>query len=93
MILFLAAAVARRLHDRDRSALWGLLPLPFLAFGFVAMRSLFAAFGTGHEPDLRLFTALVVSNMLYLGSLTFLIVQLASGGNPGPNRYGEVSDT
>lgn len=87
-VILLAAAVTRRLHDRDRSALWGLLPLPFLAFGFFALGKLFAS----NPFDFRLFAALLANNMAYLASLLFLIIQLASGGTRGQNRYGNVSD-
>ncbi len=32
LVATLAAAIARRLHDVGRSALWGLIPLPFICY-------------------------------------------------------------
>ena len=87
-VLLLAAAVARRLHDRGKTGLWGLLPLPFLFFGLFAMSRVFAS----TPPDLSLFALLFFNNLIYLGALLFLILQLAGGGMPGANAYGETSD-
>src|SRR6185312_12908248 len=42
LVLLLAAAVTRRLHDRDRTGLWGLMPLPFMAIGMANMGTAFA---------------------------------------------------
>jgi uncharacterized membrane protein YhaH (DUF805 family) len=83
----LAAAVSRRLHDRDRTALIGLVPLIFLAFGFWLMPRLIGGFAAP-QPDLRLFPLLFLNNLLYLASLVILVVQLASPGQEGPNRFG-----
>lgn len=80
----LAASVARRLHDRGRTGWWGLLPLPFLAAGFLMTRSLFTL--SAFEP--MLFVALLANNLIYLGSGLFLIVQLAGERQAGDNRYG-----
>src|SRR5688500_8569711 len=38
MIVLLAASVARRLHDRGRTAYWGLLPVPFWIAGALTAR-------------------------------------------------------
>lgn len=86
-VLLLAAAVARRLHDRDLSGLWGLLPLPFLAFGIVAMPRAFEA-QLGGELQPGSFFLLFFNNMIYLAFLALLGVLLARRGTPGPNRYG-----
>lgn len=83
-IVLLAAAVTRRLHDRGRRGWWGLLPLPFLAVGFLMMDRMFQQ-GTF---DPAFFAALVINNLIYLGSLLLLIVQLAGERQPGDNRYG-----
>lgn len=72
-ILFLAAAVARRLRDRGSSALWGLLPIPFLAYGLYAMPKLLAA----DELEIGQFLLLFVNNILYLASLSWLLALLA----------------
>jgi uncharacterized membrane protein YhaH (DUF805 family) len=87
-VLLLAAAVTRRLHDRGRTGAWGLVPVVLLATGFYGMSEMFAGFGTGTPPDPRLFFAMFVNNMAYLASLIFLVVQLASAGGEGPNRFG-----
>lgn len=87
-VLLLAAAVARRLHDRGRTGAWGLVPVALLLTGFFGMSKMLAAIGAGAPPDPRLFFAIFVNNLVYLGSLLFLIVQLASEGTKGPNRFG-----
>ena len=84
----LAAAVVRRLHDRDSSGLWGLMPLPFLALGFALIPKLFSGFATA-APDMRLFFLLFLNNLCYLSALVALIVMLAKRGTPGPNRFGD----
>jgi len=86
-ILFLAAAVSRRLHDRDRRGAWGLMPLPFLAAGLTIMPRLFAGF-SGRQPDMGLFGLLFLNNLVYLALLALLIVMLAGRGTEGANRYG-----
>jgi uncharacterized membrane protein YhaH (DUF805 family) len=90
VIVLLAAAVSRRLHDRGRSALWGLLPLPFLAIGLVGFGKLLASVGTGASFNIGLFFALFLNNILYLAALMTLVIQLASGGTPGPNKFGNA---
>jgi uncharacterized membrane protein YhaH (DUF805 family) len=83
-VILLAAAVARRLHDRGRSGFWGLMPLPFLASGFLLMPRLFKA----AEPDFSLFGYLFLNNLIYLAALGTLVVLLAGAGEPRDNRYG-----
>jgi uncharacterized membrane protein YhaH (DUF805 family) len=87
-VLLLAAAVARRLHDRGRTGAWGLVPAVLLATGFLGMSREFAGFGTGRPPDPGWFFLIFFNNMAYLASLIFLVVQLASAGTKGPNRFG-----
>lgn len=87
-ILLLAAAVVRRLHDRDLRGYWGLLPLPFLATGLVLMPKAVAGISSAYEPDLGGLASLFVSNLAYLGALGWLIYLLAGVGTPGPNRFG-----
>jgi len=89
IVVLLAAAVARRLHDRGKSALWGLMPVPFIAFACFAMTTLFNQFGEG-EPDMALFMALFVNNLLYLGALIYLIVLLCGASTKGENKYGPM---
>lgn len=95
IVLLLAAAVARRLHDRGRSGLWGLAPVVFLGLGVGGMAALMsnmstdAGVGAGEAGLLPLFLLIFFNNMVYLASLAFLVVQLAMPGTPGPNRFGE----
>lgn len=87
-VLLYAAAVARRLHDRSMSALWGLLPLPFLTFGMIAMPRLMRNFAGPQGPDLGLFGLLFLNNVIYIVMLVILIVFLAKRSDPAINRYG-----
>ena len=92
-ILFLAAAVVRRLHDSGRRGYWGLLPLPFFLTGMVMFWQLFDGIGAGNDaPDMAPFALLFGNNLLYLASLALLIVQLCRPGDPGPNRFGPPLD-
>lgn len=84
----LAAAVARRLHDCGRSGLFGLLPLPFLAFALAVSPRVFGAFENPDSVSVGLFLALFFNNILYIASLGILAVLLAGKGGDGPNRYG-----
>lgn len=86
-VLLLAAAVARRLHDTGRSGLWGLAPLPFMAFGLFGFGAVIESFMTD-GPIMPLFAAVLLNNMIYLLSLAGLVWMLGSAGSPGPNRFG-----
>ena len=88
-ILLLAAAVSRRLHDSGRSALWGLLPVPFLLFGIGFFPGLMSSIMAGDEPDLGLFFLLFGNNMLYLAALGTLAILLSLSTARGANRHGE----
>ncbi|MFM5954331.1 MAG: DUF805 domain-containing protein [Novosphingobium sp.] len=87
-VLLLAAAVARRLHDCGRSALLGLLPVPFLTVGMVMMPVLFGQALRGGEPDMGLFLLLFGNNLAYLTMLGVLIALTAGKSTPGENRFG-----
>lgn len=86
-VLLAAAAVSRRLHDRDRSAMWGLLPLPFLGFGLFRMPALFEASLSGN-PDVGEFLLIFANNAIYIAAIIFLIVMLTAKSTDGPNRFG-----
>lgn len=86
VILLLAAALTRRLHDSGRSGLWGLLPLPFLLGGFWLMPQMFGS--RGAAPDMQLFFLLFVNNVVYLAAIALLVFFTTKSGTPGPNRYG-----
>lgn len=88
-VSLLAAAVSRRLHDRNIPAWWGLAPLPFLAFGLFGMNQLFGAVMEGNEPDFSLFGLIFMNNVLYMAVLVTLVIIMAQQGTVGPNRYGE----
>lgn len=91
-VLLLAAAVARRLHDRDRTGWWGLLPLPFWMVGFVLVfrfMETLEGFLAGVAPDPGFFFLVMALNLAQLAALAFLVYHLASRGTTGPNRYGE----
>lgn len=86
-ILLYAAAVVRRLHDRGKSGLWGLMPLPFILYSAVQMPRMFGSIGTGAEPDMAVFLSIFASNLLYMITLIWLVVLLAGRSDPAPNRY------
>lgn len=86
-VLLSAAAVARRLHDRGKSGVWGFLPVPFLFTGLALFASAFHDL-SAPEPSFGSFGLLLANNLLYLGLLGYLILLLAGPGAPGPNRYG-----
>ena len=78
----LAAAVVRRLHDCGKSGGWGLLPVPFLLFGSLAIPKVF----TQNPPDIILFFGIFINNLLYLVSLVTLIVMLAGESSVDVSR-------
>lgn len=86
-VLLLAAGVARRLHDRGRTALWGLLPLPFMVAGtLVARRTIAIASGEPGQGPLDNMV-LLVGPMTWV-ALIVLVVLMVGEGEPGPNRFG-----
>jgi uncharacterized membrane protein YhaH (DUF805 family) len=89
VIILLAAAVSRRLHDRGRTALWAVLPLPFLTFGLARFGSLFDGAKSGRPFDLPLFFLLFANNFVYLAMLAVLGWHLIRPSMPGPNRFGD----
>ena len=86
VVLLYAAAVARRLHDGGLSGFWGLMPLPFLLFSMVKMRSLFGSFGSKNF-EMDSFYLIFFSNLIYILTVIALIVLLACRSDPQPNRY------
>lgn len=91
MIVLLAGAIARRLHDRGKSAFWGLAPIPFLLFAGFAMPRLFALDLADVAAILPLFFAVFFNNILYLAALAYLIVLLAGDSVKGENRFGPAA--
>ena len=92
-VILLAAAVTRRLHDRDKRGYWGVPVLIFLAVGMAIMPTFFDSFSksvaAAQEPDMGMFGLLFLNNVLYVGSLAVLVIQLVQGGKRGANRFGE----
>ena len=86
-VLALFSAVARRLHDRDRTGLWGLLPLPFAALGVALIPYAFSGIREAGPPP-PVFFALMLNNLVYMAALIGLIVLLVGKGSEGPNRFG-----
>src|ERR1043165_3573647 len=82
-VLLLAAAVTRRLHDRDRTGLWGLLPVPFMIVGLLNRDAAFAlathqrALSAGEQ-------AMFMATPLFWLAVIFLIVLLVGEGTNGP---------
>lgn len=91
-VILLSAAVSRRLHDCNRPAWVGLVPVIFLIGGIVLMPRIMDDFMTSHEPDMGLFGLLFLNNMLYLATLAGLVIQCALKGTPGANRYGPAPE-
>lgn len=89
-VVALAAAVTRRLHDRDRTVLWGLLPLPFMAMGIVLMPDAFAFAASPAQASTGM-KLLGLSSPLFWGSFVWLVVLLAGEGTEGPNRFGDAT--
>jgi uncharacterized membrane protein YhaH (DUF805 family) len=85
VVLLLAAAVTRRLHDTGKRGWWGLMPVPFLLHGFYGMATIFNA----AEPDLSGFFLLFANNMIYLVTLGILAFMLIGKSQQGPNAWGE----
>lgn len=87
-ILLLAAAVVRRLHDCNRTGVWGLPPAVLLLTGLFGMSRLFDQFDEPGGPPMGLFFGIFLNNLAYLGSLAVLVVLLADKGTPDENRFG-----
>ena len=87
-VVLLAAAVTRRLHDRGKSGLIGLLPLPFLFFGLLERPGVFSGVSQdGGEPP-KMFFLLFFNDFVYIGALLFLVSVLAGASRAGSNRFG-----
>lgn len=87
-VLLLAAAAARRLHDKDLSAWWALLPLPSMMVGIVLMPSTMPNFAyAGAKPDPQLYWGML-NGMLNMILLIGLVILLIGEGTKGPNRFG-----
>lgn len=90
IVLLLAAAVARRLHDVGHSAWWGLTPVIFLGVGMALFPLAVDGMMDG-APDLGLFGLLFLNNLLYIVSLGALVLTLVRPGKDVANRFGPPS--
>ena len=63
------------------------MPLPFIVFSSVQMPRMFASVFASGQPDMTLFFAILLNNLLYIIALIWLIVLLAGQSEPAPNRY------
>lgn len=86
--LLLAASVVRRLHDRDKSGWWGLMPVPFMAYGQIMGPEAAAMMMSGGMPNSPAMLLVMLNNLLYWIAAIILIVMLAQAGTSGPNGYG-----
>ncbi|MBS0478964.1 MAG: DUF805 domain-containing protein [Proteobacteria bacterium] len=105
MIVLIAAAVVRRLHDSDRSGWWA---APYFALGLagpilsaVMMPNFFKNFATirpemtpdqareAMRPVMQSFAGVWGIGMLGFIVMILMIVLLCQPGTPGPNRYGD----
>jgi uncharacterized membrane protein YhaH (DUF805 family) len=91
IVLLLAAAVTRRLHDTGRSGLWGLPPVVFLGVGLALFPSLFQRLMAGDDSAIGLLLPLFANNLAYLASLGLLVICLCLSSKPDANRYGPAA--
>ena len=87
-VLLLAAAIVRRLHYRDRSGFWALLPVPFMIFGQLKAPQMTAMFTKG-PPSGQMMSLMMLNSLIYWVVLIALIILLVQEGTNGPNRFGE----
>lgn len=87
-IALIAASVARRLHDRDRTGAWGLAYLPFVAIGNVFGPTSFSSMTAANPPNQLLVSLLSLNGLVGFLVFILLIIQFAIRGTPGPNRFG-----
>lgn len=88
IVILLAAAVTRRLHDTGRAGYWGLPPVIFLTVGLTAFPIVMEKFMEEDGFGMSLFMLLFLNNMLYIASLIGLIILLSLDTKTVANRYG-----
>lgn len=88
VVLLLASAVTRRLHDCNRTGAWGLPPVVLLFTSLFGMSRLFGRFDDPEGPPMGLFFGMLLNNLVYLVSLAVLLILVAMKGTPGDNRFG-----
>jgi uncharacterized membrane protein YhaH (DUF805 family) len=90
-LLLLAAAVVRRLHDRDRTGWWGALPLPFQAVGLAVAPAMMKAMTAYPSRPLPLTIWTSLNSLCFWCAFIVLIVMLVGESTNGPNRFGGTS--
>jgi uncharacterized membrane protein YhaH (DUF805 family) len=92
LLILLAAAVSRRLHDSGIRAWWGLLPLPFGVLHMALMPSFFSMFANMFsnpgQTDASFLTLFMLNNTLSLAAMITLIVLLCRRTRDGENAHG-----
>ena len=88
-ILLLAAAVVRRLHDRDKTGWWGALPLPFKAIALLIAPAAAKTMTTYPPTSSPLATLSSLNGLCSLVASIVLIVLLVGEPSRGPNRFGD----
>jgi uncharacterized membrane protein YhaH (DUF805 family) len=91
LVVLLAAAVSRRLHDSGLSAWWGAMPLPFAVVHMALMPWFFSAFAAmfsgASQPNTTFLTLFMLNNTLSMAAMIALIVLLCRRSSDGDNRF------
>jgi len=85
LVLSLATALVRRLHDSGRPGLWVALPMLFFA---ISSAIIFPMMSTRHEPPLEMIFPAFFSVVAYFAALARLFLWLVRAGGSGENKYG-----
>lgn len=93
VVMLLASAVTRRLHDRGIAGFWALIPAGLYAVGLILwMRMMSSMFSDATAMDDGAFMVAFMINFLGLMlaqlSTVALLIVLSIKGKTGPNRYG-----
>lgn len=91
LVLLLTAATVRRLHDRDWSGWWVLLPIGWQLGGLALSAytySIIATDPTVLDPATGTGGTLQIANLALLVGAIVVLVQLVQRGNDLDNRYG-----
>jgi uncharacterized membrane protein YhaH (DUF805 family) len=91
VLLLLAAAVVRRLHDRDRTGWWAALPVPFQVAGVFAAPAAYQAMVHPAATPSALLVASQLNTLAYWIAFIALIVMLVGESSRGSNRFGEAA--
>jgi uncharacterized membrane protein YhaH (DUF805 family) len=89
-LLLLAAAIVRRLHDRDRTGWWAMLPVPFQLAAFVTGPATYRAAIQGPAAPSGLALVGQLNTLAYWAAFITLLVMLVGESKRGANRFGEA---